>query len=288
MNPQEPIQTEDDEISLIDILLFLQASFSNVVKSLVVCLFAGGIYYFSIPKMYEASAAIEMATVAGEPVETPARLLEKMKLPLYFSPATLQACGSDGGLNSQAKFVDKIKPSINKSAPMVSFVTQAPSSQEAKACLDAAIADVSSQQDAIAIPLLDHKKQKLNQLGEQLKIAEEMGKSLPYLRLNNNINDTQSMASILVLTLRKTNVAEINDLRLQISSLQFELIEPKTRPTYLLKTVYAPEVAVNKRPLFTLGLCLALGVFLGLLVTGIMRMSPGIRRQIREAESMVR
>lgn len=288
MNPQEPIQTEDDEISLIDILLFLQASFSNVVKSLVVCLFAGGIYYFSIPKMYEASAVIEMATVAGEPVETPARLLEKMKLPLYFSPATLQACGSDGGLNSQAKFVDKIKPSINKSAPMVSFVTQAPSSQEAKACLDAAIADVSSQQDAIAIPLLDHKKQKLNQLGEQLKIAEEMGKSLTYLRLNNNMNDTQSMASILVLTLRKTNVAEINDLRMQISSLQFELIEPKTRPTYLLKTVYAPEVAVNKRSLFTLGLCLALGVFLGLLVTGIMRMSPGIRRQIREAESMVR
>jgi hypothetical protein len=85
--------------------------------------------------MYEASATIEMAMVAGEPVETPAVLLEKMKLPLYFSPATLQACGADGGLSSQAKFVDKIKPSINKSAPMVSFVTQAPSTQEAKACL---------------------------------------------------------------------------------------------------------------------------------------------------------
>jgi hypothetical protein len=288
MNPQEPIQAEDDEISLIDILLFLKASFSNVAKSLVGCLFVGGIYYFSITKMYEATATIEMARVAGEPVESPALLLEKIKLPVYFSPATLQACGTDDVLNSQAKFVDKIKPSINKSVPFVSFVTQAPSTQEAKACLDAVIADVSSKQDAIAIPLLDYKKQKLNQLGEQLKIAEEVGKNLPYLRLNNNMNETQSMASVLVLTLRKTNVAEINDLRLQIKSLQFELIEPKTRPTYLLNKVYAPEVAVNVRPLFTLGLCLALGVFLGLLVTGIMRMSPGIRRQIREAESMVR
>jgi len=171
MNPQEPIQAEDDEISQIDILLFLQASFSNVVKSLVVCLLAGGAYYFSVPKMYEASVTIEMATVMGEQVQTPAVLVEKMSLPLYFSPLTLEACGSDGGLNSQAKFVDKIKPSINKSAPMVSFVTQAPSSQEAKACLNGVIAEVYNNQDAIAKPLLQQKKQKLRQLSDKLKLT---------------------------------------------------------------------------------------------------------------------
>jgi hypothetical protein len=172
--------------------------------------------------------------------------------------------------------------------PLVSFVTQAPSPQEAKACLDAAIADVSSKQDAIAIPMLDYKKQKLNQLGEQLKIAEEMGKNLPYPRLNNNMNETQSMASVLLLTLRKTNVAEINDLRLQISSLQYELIAGKTRPTYLLNTIFATGGAVNKRPLFILGLCLALGVFLGLMVTGVIRMAPRIRQQMRFAGSRAR
>jgi hypothetical protein len=238
--------------------------------------------------MYEATATIEMAKVAGEPVESPATLLEKMKLPLYFSSATLEACGTDGGVSSQAKFVDKIKPSINKFTPMVSFVTQAPTTQDAKACLNAAIADVSSKQDAIAIPLLGQKEQKLNQLREQLKIAEEIGKSLPLYRFNNNINDTQSMASILVVTLRKTNAAEINDLRSQISSLQFELIEPKARPTSLVNSVYSTDLPVNKQPLFILGLCLVLGVFLGLLVTGIMRKVPGVWRQIREAESMVR
>jgi hypothetical protein len=197
MNPQEPTKAEDDEISLTDIILFLQASFSNIVKSLVVCLFAGGIYYFSIPKMYEASAAFEMATVAGEPVETPATLLEKMRLPLYFSPATLQACGSDGGLSSQAKFVDKIKPSINKSAPMVSFVTQAPSTQEAKACLNAAIAEVSNNQDAIAKPLLQQKKQKLQQLSEQLKLTEEIGKTITVPKGNSNVSDAQFSARTL-------------------------------------------------------------------------------------------
>jgi hypothetical protein len=288
MNSQEPIQAEDDEISIIDILLFLKASFSNVVKSLVVCLFASGIYYFSTPKMYEASATIQMATVAGEPVETPAVLLEKMKLPLYFSPATLQACGSDGGNSSQAKFVDKIKPSINKSAPMVSFVTQAQSPQEAKACLNAAIFDVSRNQDAIAYPFLEQKKQKLNQLSEQLKITEEMGRSLHLARINNNQTDTQSTTSLLIMTFRKTNINEINDLLSQISSLKFDIVEPKTRPTSIANSVYSSEVPANKRPLFTLGLCLALSVFLGLLVTGLMRMAPGIWQQIRDARNRAR
>ena len=132
MSQQEQLQADDDEISLIEVLLFLKASGGNIVKCTSVCLLAGGAYYFSVPKIYEASATIEMATLAGELVETPAVLLEKMKFPLYFLPATLQACGSDGGLSSQAKFADKIKPSLNKPAPLVTFVTQSPSTQVAK------------------------------------------------------------------------------------------------------------------------------------------------------------
>ena len=288
MTQQEQIQAEDDEITVIDILLFLKASGGNILKSTCVCLLAGGAYYFSVPKMYEALATIEMARVAGVPIETPPVLLEKMKLPLYFSPVTLQACGSDGGLSSQAKFVDKIKPSINKSAPMLSFVTQAPSSQDAKACLNAAIAEVSSKQAAIAIPLLAQKKQELNQLSEQLKVAEELKKSLTPLRINNNLINTQSTASLLLINLRKSNDTEIYNLRSQISSLQFELTEPITQPTLLANSVYSSEASVNKRPLFIFGFFLALGVFLGLLVTGVMRMAPGIRRQMRVAGSMDR
>jgi hypothetical protein len=287
MNQQEQLK-DDDEISLIEILLFLKASGSNIVKSSLICLLSGGVYYFSVPKMYEASATIEMATVAGEPVETPTVLLEKMKLPLYFSPVTLQACGTYGELSSKAKFVDKIKPNVNKLVPILSFVTQAPSSQEAKACLNAVIADVSNKQAAIANPFIDQKKQKLNQLIEQLKIAEEIGKSLTSPRIDRTLTDSQVTVNHLLVTLRKINVNEINDLRSQISSLKFDLIELKTRPTTLLNSVYSTEVSVNKRPLFTLGLCLVLGVFLGLLVTVVMRVAPAIRRQMREAEGRAR
>ena len=288
MSQKEQLQADEDEISLIDILLFLKASGGNILKSTCVCLLAGGAYYFSVPKMYEALASIEMARVAGVPVETPAVLLEKMKLPLYFSPATLKACGSDGGLSSQAKFVDKIKPSINKSAPMVSFVTQAPSSKEAEACLNAAIADVSNSQDAITKPLLLQKKQKLQQLIEKLKLLEELGKTFTAPKGNSNASDAQLYASALYMSFFFNNVAEINNLRSQISSLENELIAPQTLSVGLAGPVYAPDVSVNKRPLFTLGFCLVLGVFLGLLVTGVQRVVPEIRRQMREAESRAR
>lgn len=120
---EEKLPSEDDEISLIEVLLFLKASGGNIVKSTLVCLLVGGTYYFSVPKMYEASAAIEMTKVAGEPVEAVAVLLEKMKLPLYFSNATLQACGLDGGGSTQVNFVKKIKTSINKTTQMVEFYT---------------------------------------------------------------------------------------------------------------------------------------------------------------------
>ena len=283
MNQQEQLK-DDDEISLIDILLFLKASGGNIVKSTLICLLAGGVYYFSVPKMYEATATIEMATVAGEPVESPAVLLEKMKLPLYFSPATLQACGSDGGLSSQAKFVDKIKPSINNSAPMVSFVTQAPSTQEAKACLNAAIAEVANYQDAIAKPLLELKKQKLQELSKQLKLSEEITK-LFSVHKSNTITELQFSARIIFLNITATNVTEHNELQRQILTLENLINAPQTHPLGLVGAIYAPEVAVNnRRPFFTLGFCLAFGVFLGLMLTWVMRVVPEIRRQMQEAD----
>ena len=287
MNPQEPIQAEDDEISLIDILLFLQASFRNVVKSLLVCLLAGGAFHFNVPKKYEATATIEMAKVAGEPIETPAVLLEKMKLPLYFSPATLQACGADGMPSSQVNFVGKIKPSANKSAPFVSFFTQAPSVQEAKACLNAVIANLSNNQDAIAQPLLQQKKQRLQQLSEKLKLAEEVQKNMILRKGNGSVSHPQFFAYPSNLTLSFFNI-EINDLRLQITTLDDSLIAPQTHSLALVNAVYAQEGAVNERPLVTLSLCLALGVFLGLLMTGVQRVVTDIRRQMREAEGRAR
>jgi hypothetical protein len=88
---------------------------------------------------------------------------------------------------------------------------------------------------------------------------------------NSNVSDAQFSARTLNMSLSTANATEINDLRSQISTLENVLLASQTHSVALASSVYAPELSVNKRPLFTLGFCLALGVFLGLMLTGVRR-----------------
>jgi hypothetical protein len=227
--------------------------------------------------MYKASATLELGKVAGKPVVAPVVLMEKMKLPMYFSLSTQQKCGEDGKLDS------KIKLSINRISLMVTFVTHAPSTIEAKTCLNAVIAEVSSNLDAIAKSLIEQEKQKRHQLSERLTLATEKFKNLPAPKIISP-TDEQISARTLSMALITSNAIEINGLMTEISRLDRELVAPLTYPTYLVSSVYAPEISTNKEPLLILAFCLSLGVVLGLLVTGLMRVVPGILRQMREAE----
>mgnify|MGYP003346251564 CR=1 FL=1 len=178
---------EENEISLIDILLFLKASKRNVLLSSAACLLLGASYYFLVPNMYEAAATIQLASVAGELVEPPAVLVEKIKLPMFFSPVTMQTCGAEGDLGSQSKFAERLKPALNKSAPFISLAAQARSTKEAKACLEAVINEIQKSQNEIAKPLIEEKKQKLALLGNQLDRKST--------RLNSSHTDISRMPS---------------------------------------------------------------------------------------------
>jgi hypothetical protein len=284
MNTQSK-QIEDDEISLIDILLFFKASGRNVLTSTIVCLLIGSAYYFATPKMYEATATIQMAIVAGESIETPAVLLEKIKLPLFFSATALQVCGLDGDISSHTKFADKLKPTLNKSAPLISLSAQARSTQEARICLDAVISEIQKSQNELAKPVIEQKKQTIAHLKDQLKLGEEMTKSFPTTKDNKSATDAQFSARTLVMSFSLASAKEISDLKSKINALETDLITPQTQASSLAVPIYAPEDSINKRPIFTLGLSLALGVFLGLLITGALRLVQEIRRQMQEAKA---
>jgi hypothetical protein len=276
------MQIKEHQISLLDIIIFIKTSANNIIKSTLFCILAGGAYYFLVPKMYEASATIELATISGKLVEPPATFLEKIKVPLYFSPATLHTCGYESEFYNPAKFIDKINPTINKSAPLVSFVIRARSMQDAKACLNAVIGEASSNQDMVVKSWQEQKKQKLQQLSEKLKVSEETSIKflMPY---GTNVEKIPHFSER---NLHRTNdprsVVYVNDLRIQISILEHELHESQTHFVSLVGAVYAPLTPVNNMSLFELGLrCLVLGVVLGLSVTWVMRVAPEILRQIR-------
>jgi hypothetical protein len=63
------------------------------------------------------------------------------------------------------------------------------------------------------------------------------------------------------------------------------MIATETHLVSLASPLSAPETSTNKRPMFILGFCLSLGMILGLLVTGVMRVVPDIWRQMRKAEN---
>ena len=167
---------------------------------------------------------------------------------------------------------------------MVTFVTQAQSTQEAKACLNAVITEVSNNQDAIAKPMLMQIKQKIQLISEQLKLTEEIAKISLTPKGNSKTSEAQFASNTLYMSFGTTYVTKISDFRSQISTLESAMIAPQTRPVVLASSVYAPEVYVNKRPFITFLLCLALGVFVGLFLTGVMRVAPRIRLQMRKAE----
>ena len=284
MSQQEQLQADEYEISLLDILLFLIASGGNIVKSTLACLLAVSTYYFIVPKTYEFTVTIEIGKVAGELIEAPAVLLEKMKLPLYFSSVTYQACNTHSEPSSKDSLYNKIKPSLNKSAPFITFVYQGLSMKEGEACLSAVVSEVISSQDKIAKPIIEEKKQKIKQAMEQLKLAEEIARNFPLIKNNSNVSDKQFSVTALPMTFIYANANEISSLRSQINELEISLTWFKTRPVTIVAPVYSTGVPTNKRLASTLGLALALGVFLGLLVTGAVRVVPGIQRQMREAK----
>lgn len=273
-------QTEDENSSLADKRKLLKTIGGNIVKSTLICLLVGASNYFSEPNIFEATATIEMATIARQSVEQPDVFMEKIKLPLYFSSEVLQACGRDSELSSSGKFVDTIKPFLNKSAQYVTFSTQAQSAKEAKACLNLVIAEITSNQDAIAKNVIEIKKQKLNLLNDQIKLAEE---NLKIIKTQFGINKQlgyQTPGLILGLIFINEMAADIHNLRSAISDLEIALSAPQTHSVKVVSQIYAEAAPVNKRPFFTLGLYLALGVFCGLLLTWVMRVVPEIWKLI--------
>jgi hypothetical protein len=274
----------EDEISLTDILIFLQDSISNVFKSVLACVILGGAYYFSTPKLFEASVTIQMAMATGTPVEAPGILLEKLKLPLYFSQKVWRACDTDEDSTPSRKVAEKIKPTLNKSAPFIGFSVQAQSVQEAKECLNAVIFEIAAKQAELAKPILDQKRVQIAQLEEKLKLAEETAKTLTLNKLVTNFPDSQFASKALVLATTLSNSREIKDLTNQINDAKVALEEPQTKATSLASKIYAPEFAVNKRPVFTLGLSVMLGIFMGFLVTGLMKIWPSLRKRLANAK----
>lgn len=253
----------EDEIGLMDLLDFLSESRSLIVATVLISLGLGGVGFTLLPSRYDATGTIQMASVAGQTVESPQVLMEKIKLPLYFSQQTWEKCDTDEELTPSRKVSEKIHPVLNKSAPFISFTIGGSSVHEAKECLTAVINDIRVKQDQLSEPILLQKRVHLKTLEDKLEQAENAVKLFSGIQSNLNFKDDKFSASSLVLATKMASEGSVKDLTNQIEDMKISLLPPLSQSTNLASAIYCPDQPANKKLFLTICAALLAGFFLG-------------------------
>lgn len=256
----------EDEISLKDIIDFLIESWKSILVTGVLGVLGAITYITVTPNMYQATANIQMAKVAGTDVESPAILIEKLKMPMYYSQKTYSACNVMDEILPGEEIAKSLKPTLSKTAPIITFSYKEESPEAAQQCLESVLDDVRANQKLLAKPIFDAKSYQLVNLKQKLEAAEKTLKILPSKNSNFDFTDSKFSASTLLLatTLNKEN--EIKDLRTQVNDLEVSLTEPQTRETFLATPIYAPQQKVSPKRGIALIAGLMGGLFLGLVL----------------------
>lgn len=258
--------TNEEEISLADVVQFLQEGKYWIISIAIACTLLGAVYAFLSTPKYEATANIEMASVAGTVIEAPNILGEKLKFPLYYSTDTYKACDVENEFPSPGQFLAAaLMPVVSKNAPIVSIKFRAESISTSKKCLESVLSDVKKSQGILSKPMLDKKNSQLQMLLEKLEGVEKVLAQLPVGNKKFDFNDSQFSATALLLTTSLVKESEVSSLRNQISELQISLTEPQTRDTNLVTPIYASSKQVEpKRALVIVSSAIG-GILLGLL-----------------------
>ncbi len=257
----------EEEISLIDIIDFFKNGWKFILATAIVTTLIGTGYTFIATPRYQATAVFQTAKVADKDVEPPNVLIEKIKIPTYFSQKTFDECGLSELSEPGVALSKRLNPTLSKTAPFITISYKSKSPEIAKNCLINVIADIATQQNEIAKPLLDTKKNQLNSLKDKLLQTENLTKSLSLKAPKNfDFNDSKFSANSLLLATLLNKESEMSDLQNEVNNAEIALIEPQTKGTYLTTPIYMPNVPVEpKVSLIILGSALA-GLFLGIIV----------------------
>ena len=258
------IDLAEDEISLLDIIRFFIDNKVLIAISSLACGALGLAYGLLAPAQYEATMNLQMAMVANKPVETPNVVVEKMKLPLYFSADTRNACGTGEGMTPSQTLNQRLKPVLNKNAPFIGINFRASSPEAASACLQAVLEDIRAKQEVLASPLIKQKQAHLQTMKDKLASAEEVTTYLSAQKQNFQFKDEKFSANALILATRLSKDNEIKELRNEIVELEISLSPPETQETALAAPLYASSERAGTSRSLIVGISLLAGFMLGI------------------------
>ena len=261
---ETPIDDSEDEISLLDIIQFFIDNKVFIGAATALSGLVGLILGFWLPPQYEATMNIQMAMVANAPVEAPSLVVEKMKLPLYFSASTWDVCDTDQEMTPSRTLAKKLNPILNKNAPFIGLSYRAESPDAAKKCLQAVLDDFRNKQQIIADPIIKQKQTYLLTLKDNHAAAEAVAKFFTSQKQDMQFKDDRFSANALILATRLSKENEVKDLRNQIVDLEISLTPPQTQETFLAAPLFASPQKVAPSKSLILAIALMAGFMLGI------------------------
>lgn len=251
----------EEEISLLDCLLFLRRTWKISTIFALIGLTTAVIYLMKAPIKYLAIAQIQIAQIVtsgynninplSANVEEPNMLILRMSLPSIFNPETINACGLDGIKSAGSILGNSIKLSQPKGvASIVELKVIASNPEVAQQCANMVFEIIKTSQSRIISGYIADINAKLANNYAQLVSANsflsKLNKSESSIQYLSNLNDVRHLLN-------------------NIESLRYAIASNADSQTRLVAPIYVSEPILPKK-LDALAVGLFGGLLFGLLI----------------------
>ncbi len=200
------------------------------------------------PTQYQSTANIQIGMVANNEIETPNALIEKLKMPTFYSDTTLKACNTVDANN----LISKLKPIIKNSTSFIQISHKDTSFNITKQCLESIIfIDIRNNQKALYKQKIELKKNQLKYLAKSFESKLKIkGRISNIIENNEDYANSKIISNDLILAFLLASDRRDFDLVKEIIELESELLEPATKETFLITPIYSPKDPIDKNKKF--------------------------------------
>lgn len=264
----------DDEISLLDTIQFFKANFKRILFFIILGGILGYLWGKLAPPIYDGSALISPAKVAGVVVVDPKITLTNLNMNSYYPKETFMACNptfykdKDKDKEIDYDMSDIVKTSITKDGNLIEIKMSNSNKETIHACLENIAININASQKIIAGPLVESKKNELNLVETKLKLAEEFKQQLNGNQIKNlKTNEQRFSTDVLYANIILNNASEVKTLLDQINKVKTELSSEQTKDAGMVLPVSIERKSFPSEKIgLLLGLFIgcSLGIFLGI------------------------
>lgn len=227
-------------------LSFRMSAWKKIALSMLFTGSLGISYGFLQKNHYQAVGTLEMASTQGGIdsdgsqlvlLEKPNNLVEKLKLPFFYSENSINQCKLINNNAPYEALSKQIKSFLVKNTTYVTISFKANTPEIAKACLNSVVEDIQRDQAIILRPIKEYRQAQLALLKSQL----------------NQANDMLAKSSFFYS--KSTLAKDIDKYSLQLETM---------RNARLLTPIYAPSESINPTRTQILIISLLIGAILGI------------------------